>query len=289
MRPLVSTPDQILARIAACQHGVVTRSQLLDAGFDGSAIRRRVSRGMLIRRHRGVYAVGHLPPSPYARAMAAVLACGPGAALSHRSAAALYGLMRWAEPLDVTARTDHALLGIRVHRARAMSEADRTVHYAIPATTPARTLLDLATTLDPGSLNRAVNDLRISHLMTLDELRDQLARSPGRATRAFRLRDGAPTRSAFEDAFLAFTDRHGLPRPEPNVRVAGYLADMLWRPQRLIAELDGREFHVDFEADRERDAELLAAGFRTVRVTWLRLHEAELKEARRLAALLISD
>jgi hypothetical protein len=289
MRPQVSTPGQILALIASRQHGIVTHSQLLDAGFERGAIKRRVHRGVLIARHRGVYAVGHLPPSPYARAMAAVLACGPGAVLSHRSAAALYGLMRWAEPLDVTARTDHTLRGIRVHRARSLTEADRTVHYAIPATTPARTLVDLATTLDPAALTRAVNDLRISKLMSLDSLRDQLARSPGRATRAFRLRDGAPTRSAFEDAFLAFTDRHGLPRPEPNVLVAGYLADMLWRPQRLVAELDGREFHVDFEADRERDAELLAAGFRTVRVTWLRLHEAELKEARRFASLLISD
>ena len=284
-----STPDRELAEIAARQHGIVTRSQLLDAGFDRNAIAYRVSLGRLVPLHRGVFAVGHLPFSPYARAMAAVLACGPGAVLSHGSAAALYGLMRWRTPLEITAPGRRSRPGVLVHRTRTLPDTDRTVHYAIPATTPARTLVDLATTLDPASLTRAVNDLRVSHLMSLDSLRDQLARSPGRATRAFRLRDGAPTRSAFEDAFLAFAERHGLPRPEPNVRVAGYLADMLWRPQRLIAELDGREFHVDFEADRERDAELLAIGFRTVRVTWLRLHEAEHKEARRFAALLISD
>jgi very-short-patch-repair endonuclease len=285
MRREVSTPDVLLARLAATQHGYVTRSQLLNAGLNARTIDRRLSQGRLVKRHRGVYAVGHVPPSPHARAMAAVLACGPGAALSHRSAAALWGLTRWPHTLDVTAPTERRVPGVRTHRSRNLQ--DVTTHFDIPTTTPARTLLDLATTLDPASLTRAVNDARLRHLLSLEDLDDVIARSPGRATTGLaKEQTTAPTRSAFEDAFLAFVERHGLPRPEVNQRVAGYEVDMLWRPQRLVAELDGRAYHDDFERDRERDADLLAAGLRVVRVTWRRLTRAEQREAARFAALL---
>jgi hypothetical protein len=278
MSAKVSTPDVEVARIAATQHGYVTRSQLLHAGFDRNAIAHRVRTGRLVRAHRGVYAVGHVPPSPYARAMAAVLACGPGAVLSHRSAAALWGLVRWPRTHEVTAPTDHRVPGIHTHRSRRLD--DVTTHYGIPTTSPARTLLDLAKILDPASLTRAVNDARLRHLLSREDLDGALARrltsSPTKA----------PTRSVLEDAFLAFLDRHGLPRPEVNQRVAGHEVDMLWRPQRLVAELDGRAYHDDFERDRERDADLLAAGLRVVRVTWRRLTRAEQREAARFAALL---
>ena len=219
--------------------------------------------------------------------MAAVLACGPGAVLSHRSAAALWGLARWPHTLEVTAPTDRRVPGVRTHRSRNLDHV--TTHYGIPTTTPARTLLDLAQVFDPAFLTRAVNDARLRNLMSLDDLHNLIARSPGRATRA--LADDhahAPTRSAFEDAFLAFVARHDLPRPEVNQRVAGYEVDMLWRAQRLVAELDGRTYHDDFEQDRERDAELLAAGVRVVRVTWRRLTRAEHREAARFRALLES-
>jgi very-short-patch-repair endonuclease len=263
-----STPDLEVARIAANQHGYITRSQLLHAGFDRNAIAHRVRSGRLIRAHRGVYAVGHVPPSPYARAMAAVLACGPGAVLSHRSAGALWGLMRWPHTLEVTATTDHRVPGIRTHRSRRLD--DVTHHYDIPVTSPARTLHDLARVLDPAALTRAVNDARLRHLVRAHEV--------GAAS--------GPTRSVFEDAFLAFIDRHDLPRPEVNQRVAGYEVDMLWRRHNLVAELDGRAYHDDFEQDRERDADLLAAGLRVVRVTWRRLTRAEHREAARFATLL---
>jgi hypothetical protein len=285
MRREVSTPSDYVARLAATQHGCVTRSQLLNAGVSARAIDRRLAARRLIRLHRGVYAVGHVPPSPYARAMAAVLACGPGAVLSHGAAAALWGLMRWPPTLDVTAPTDRRVPGVRTHRSRNLD--DVTTHYGIPTTTPARTLLDLAPILDPASLTRAVNDARLRHLMSRTDLDELIASSPGRATSG--LPTGpieAPTRSVFEDAFLAFIDRHGLPRPEVNQRVAGYEVDMLWRRQRLVAELDGRAYHQDFERDRERDADLLAAGMRVVRVTWRRLTGAEQREAARFAALL---
>jgi Transcriptional regulator, AbiEi antitoxin/Protein of unknown function (DUF559) len=285
MSAKLNTPDVEIARISAAQHGYITRSQLVNAGFDRNAIAHRVRTGRLVRAHRGVYAVGHVPPSPHARAMAAVLACGPGAVLSHRAAGALWGLIRWPRTLEVTAPTGHRVPGIQSHRSRNLSEV--TTHYGIPTTTPARTLLDLASTLDPASLSRAVNDARLRHLMSRDALTNVIAHSPGRATTRLAPHDTEiPTRSVFEDSFLAFIDRHHLPRPGVNQRVAGYEVDMLWRPQRLAAELDGRRYHEDFERDRERDADLPAAGLRVVRVTWQRLTRAEDREAARFAALL---
>jgi very-short-patch-repair endonuclease len=201
--------------------------------------------------------------------MAAVLACGPGAALSHRSAAALWGLTRWDRPIEVTAGNARRHDGILVHRSRTLTRAALTRHYGIPVTTPARTLDDLARVLDPRSLTRAVNEARLRHLVTRDPA------------------ETGPTRSVFEDAFLAFVDRHDLPRPKVNQIVAGYEVDMLWRPQALIAELDGRAYHEDaFEEDRDRDATLTAAGLRVVRVTWQCLTRQEEREAARFRALL---
>jgi very-short-patch-repair endonuclease len=285
--PEVTTPDGVLAAIAGQQHGMITRRQLVAAGLDEHEIAYRVKTGRLIRRHRGVYAVGHVPLSPHARAMAAVLACGPGAVLSHRSAGALWGILRHDGPPDVTAAGKHDHPDIALHRSR-LAETDITTHYGIPTTTPARTLLDLADVLDPTSLTRAVHDARLRHILSLDDLTRQIV--PGRRTSVLaRLTVGAtaPTRSVFEDRFLAFVDRHRLPRPEVNAIVAGYEVDMLWRPQRLIAELDGHEFHADsFERDRDRDADLVTAGFRVVRVTWTRLSGSPQREAARFRALL---
>ena len=268
MTKFVDTGERRIAEIAARQHGLVTRPQLVRAGFADTAINHRVKSGRLHRLHRGVYAVGHRPPSPHARAMAAVLACGPDAVLSHRSAAALWDLIRWDRPIEITSRNARQHRGVLVHRSRTLTRADVTRHYAIPVTTPERTLKDLTRLIDPASLTRAVNDARLRRLVRRDE-------------------QSAPTRSVFEDAFLAFIDRHGLPRPEVNQHIIGYEVDMLWRPQRLIAELDGPAYHHHtFEADRERDATLTAAGLRVVRVTWQRLTRQEEREAARFRALL---
>jgi very-short-patch-repair endonuclease len=249
------------------QHGIATHAQLLDAGFSPDKIHRWVKAGHLITLHRGVYAVGHLPPSPHARTMAALLACGPTAVLSHRSAAKLWGLIRYDGPIEVTAKNTRRRHGIIVHRHQ-LTDADVTRHWDLPVTTAARTLTDLAHTLTPAALTRAVNDARLRHLLSVDDPR-------------------RPTRSALEDAFLTFIARHKLPPPEVNSTVAGYEVDMLWRPQRLIAELDGYETHrFQFETDREKDADLLTAGFRVVRVTWQRLADRPAKEAARFRALL---
>jgi very-short-patch-repair endonuclease len=278
--------DAAIADVAARQHGIVTRAQLVAAGLTTDVVDHRLKLGRLIAVHRGVYAVGHLPPSPQAKAMAAVLACGPNALLSHRSAAALYGLIRYHGKPDVTAPTRRRHPGINLHRSPA---AERTTHYGIPITTPARTLLDLAELLDPDSLTRAVNEAHFGNLLSTDDVETTLANSPGRRTSAL-TRELAipPTRSAFERAFLAMVDRYDLPRPEVNTIVHGYEVDMLWRPQRLIAELDGRQHELAFESDRERDAHLLAHGLSTIRITWLRLTTKPAAEAARLHTLLAS-
>ena len=284
--------DHEIARIAANQHGVITRAQLFEAGVDANAIDHRLQMGRLLLLYRGVYAVGHRPPSPHTRAIAAVFACGPGAVLSHRSAGALWGLARWPREVDVTTRSKRRRPGVRVHRSRTLEPRDITHHHGIPVTTPARTLLDLADVLDDAALTRAVNEARLQRQLSLPDLAALLVRSPGRATT--RLRPHVqhalqPTRSHFEDAFLTFTERYGLPRPEVNQQIAGFEVDMLWRADRVIAELDGWAYHdtrTRFEHDREKDAALLAAGFPVVRITWRRFTETPGREARRLRGML---
>lgn len=266
----------------------------MKAGLNRDAITYRLEVGRLHRLYRNVYAVGHVPPSPASRAMAAVLTCGEGAVLSHRSAAAMWGFgPRWRGPVEVTADERHRHRGVRMHLSRTLTARDVTTHFGIPITRPARTLVDLADALDDRALARSVNEAQVQHRVSLDVLAAQLARSPGRRgvgrLRRFVELADAPTRSDLEDAFLAFTERHGLPRPEVNETVAGYEVDVLWRAHRLIVELDSRQFHdydQPFERDRDKDAALLAAGFPVVRVTWTRMRDWPDREAERLRRLL---
>ena len=279
-----------IGRLAARQHGMVTRMQLLGLGLSAREIDYRVRTGRLWRVHHGVYCVGRPAVTRHERAMAAVLACGRGAALSHRPGGALWEMgLRWPELMEVTAPSRRRRPGIRVH-CSPLDPRDVTRQYGIPVTTPARTLLDLAEVLDTPALTRAVNEARLRRKATLTQLAELLTRSPGRATRRLRpfvQNPSGPTRSEFEDAFLAFVHRHGLPTPEMNQIVAGYEVDALFREQRLVVELDGREFHENaFEADRERDAVLLNAGFPVLRLTWRRFQDQELREATRLQAIL---
>jgi Protein of unknown function (DUF559) len=292
------SPDREVARVAAGQHGNVTQAQLRAAGLNGHAIMLRVRRGRLFRVHWSVYAVGRPPGTPLERASAAVLACGPGAALSHLGALALWGFTAvWPASFEVTAAIDRRPRGIRVHRPAGLTRADIRTQLDIPTTSPARTMLDCAPHLDPRTRTRTVSDALHTPYLTRSQLADACARFPRHpgagllAPFAGATADG-PTRSELEDRFLAFCEEHGLPRPEINTRVAGYEVDALFRAQRLIVELDGWEFHGDrrtFESDRVRDADLLAAGFRTVRMTWARLTGPPAKtdaEARRLEAIL---
>jgi very-short-patch-repair endonuclease len=265
---------------------VVTIAQLLGAGLDRDAVAYRRKVGRLHLLHRGVYAVGHRPPSPLAAAMAAVLACGPDAALSHGSAAALWRIVpRWPATTHVTTRTDRCRPGIHIHRS---PHADATTHYGIRVTTPARTLVDLADVLNPKQLTRALNEAQVQRLITANELTTLLTRYPGRRTSPLTPHTGA-TRSTLEDDFVRFLKRHRLPLPELNQTIAGHEVDAVYREQKLIIELDSRRFHTTtqaFETDRDRDADLLNAGFSTLRITDQRLKHHQAKEAQRLRDIL---
>ena len=287
--------DRRIAALANRQHGVVTARQLLDLGLGKGAIAYRAQVGRLHRLYRGVYGVGHRPVSPLAHAMAVVLACGPGTVLSHGSAATLWGISRhWLTPLEVTTQSGRRRSKLRVHRSHTLTRRDVTLQCGIPVTSPARTLLDIADRLGDIALARAVNDLRHARYLSLADLAELLARHPQtRATN--RLRhflahpDRAPTRSEFEDAFLLFAERYGLPEPQVNTRVLGHEVDALFPAHKLVVELDGWEFHSpreQFETDRDRDADLLAAEIATVRMTSERFKLTPAREAARLHAIL---
>ena len=225
--------DGRIAAVARRQHGYVTRPQLLGLGLGSRAIQERVAAGRLIRVHLGVYAVGHLPVNPLARAAAAVLACGPGAALSHSWAAVLWRMCeRFTGLPEVTVSSLRRRPGIRVHRSSTLTPADVTIQHGIRTTSPSRTLLDIAPCLTDAALMRAVNDGRLAGYLRFDALAGLLARSPGvpGAARLERLISGeTPTRSRWEDSFKRFLRRFGLPMPAMNVWVEGYEVDA-WFP-----------------------------------------------------------
>ena len=284
-----------IAQLAERQWGHVTRRQLLELGLSARAISRKIGRGELIRVHAGVYAVGHPRPEARARAAAAVLACGEGAVLSHESAAAHWGIRpRWPQRPEVSVPGDRRRPGIRIHRERPLQGPDIHRHQGIRTTSPAQTLLDIAPRLTDSQLVRAVNDARLHAGLRIVDLERLLNRCHGQTgapalRRAAGLAEDEPTRSSFEDAFLAFARRHGLPIPRVNVVVAGHRVDVLFEDEKVIVELDGRRFHdgyAAFDSDRDRDADTLAAGYVTIRITWNRLKQQPAREAARLHSIL---
>jgi hypothetical protein len=286
--------DAAIAAVAAKQWGNVTRRQLLDAGADDDAIGYRVKVGRLHRIHRGVYSVGRRALSPHERASAAVLACGPGAALGFGSAMALWGLWRhWDEPFEVVVRGDRRPPRVAVHRSTTLAWRDVRNHLGIRVTSPARTVFDIAPRLTDRQLTRTVSNALHSRWLNesaLVELVGRLSHFP-QANRIAPLLGlpGTPPRSGWEDDFPAFCEQHGLPTPVIGAVVCGFTVDALFVEEKLIVELDSWEFHKDpiaFQADRERDAETLAAGFATLRITWRRIEQAPLREAERLRMIL---
>ncbi len=288
-----------MARVAARQFGLVTRAQLREAGLRDGAIAHRVANGRLHRVHRGVFLVGHRAPHPRAHELAALLACGRGALLSRRSAAALWGLRAtFPAVVDVMtpARQARPRAGIRVHRTRMPLHAeDLGRRHGLPATSPSRTLVDLAATLTDHELARALNELQVlfpSSPKTLPDALERAGSAPGVATlRALLATTEGPqmTRSEAERRLLALIRTAGLPRPETNARLAGYEVDTLWRSARLIAEVDGFAFHgtrAAFERDRARDADLVASGYRVLRITWRQLTDQPTAVVARVAAAL---
>jgi Protein of unknown function (DUF559) len=232
--------------------------------------------------YRGVYAVGHTSLGAKARRLAAVLACGPGAVLSHRSAAAHWGLLATnAARVDVTApATRRGQRTVRLHRTRSLDARDTTTHEGIPITTVARTLLDLAATTRPERLEKAL--AQAEHLRLYDHraVTDAIARANGhRGTAALAqatAREPKWARNNLEAHFLRLARGAGLPEPLVNHALDapdyGYCeVDFFWPKQKLVVETDGWETHgtrASFERDRARDAALTAAGLRVVRFSW---------------------
>jgi hypothetical protein len=290
---LDSHVDHAIAAIADRQHGNITRAQLVRLGLSRNQIAYRIKVGRLHSVHRGVYAVGRPARTALERACAAVLACGPGAALSHLSALALWGLANWPWGVAVTTPADRRHLGIQLHRAEGLLRRDFRRQAGIRATSPARTLLDCAPLLSQRALARAVNEALRQRLVRRSDLADivqRFPRHPGvRLLRRFADMKGGPTRSGWEDDFPMFCRHFGLPEPVMAARVAGYTVDALFPEEKVIVELDGWEFHSSresFESDRERDASTLAAGHVTVRITWQRMEERARREAARLHVIL---
>jgi very-short-patch-repair endonuclease len=270
-------------RLARRQHGVITAQQLRALGFTERAIRHRVARGRLHRVHRGIYAVGSPDLTRHGVWMAAVLGCGPDALLSHSSAAALWGIRGSRSSLlevSVPARRRPRPRGIRVHRASYVAAVDLARRDRIPVTSPARTLIDLATCLPPGPLGRAVNEADKLGLIDPEALRNAVAERAGaRGAAALRAlldrRTFALTDSQLEREFLRLVRRAGLARPHTGVRLNGFKVDFFWPELGLIVETDGLRYHrtpAVQARDRRRDQVHARAGLTPVRFTHAQVH-----------------
>lgn len=269
-----------IAALAARQRGLVTRAQLLRIGLTRDAIDNWVKSSRLHGLHRGVYLLGHARPTEGAREFGAVLACGQGAVVSHRSAAGLWRLLPFSRgDVDITLAGRHCGVkpGIRVHRVATLDRHEVSRVGGIPVTTPARTILDLAAVVAPRELERALAQAESRRLVRRNELLSLLARFPGRPgiapLRSLIDPDTslALTRSQAEERLLALVRAAELPAPEVNIRIGRHEVDFLWRDHGLVVEVDGFRFHSSrpaFERDRLRDAELGGLGFRVMRTTW---------------------
>ncbi|HEU5063307.1 MAG TPA: type IV toxin-antitoxin system AbiEi family antitoxin domain-containing protein [Solirubrobacterales bacterium] len=273
------TIDLRIDEIASRQHGVITLRQLEDVGLGRRGVSKRASSGRLHRVHRGVYAVGHRGLSLHGRFMAAVLACGEGAVLSHGSAAVLWKLLK---PLDGPVHVSvlgtsgrKKRQGIHLHRCQALAEPSPSPTYPqqgggrgrrllttrrenIPVTSVGRTIEDLRRNAFPPRLLRRA--IRQAELMghRLDGI------------------ESDRTRSDLETYFLALCRHHGLSAPEVNVKLGEWEVDFLWRSRRLVVETDSWTYHrgsAAFQDDHARDLDLRAAGYTVLRFSELQLEE----------------
>jgi len=277
------------ARIAARQHGRVTWQQLVDEGVHRHAIQRWLADGRLHRVHDGVYAVGHSGRSLHGDYMAAVLACGEGAVLSHFAAAHLLRLVRGAPPwpeVTVPTTAGRSRRGIVIHRVRGLPERDTKTLHDIPITTVTRTLLDLAPKLAPPLLARACHEAWVHHDCKPAMVEACIARNPRKkgAAKLRRALGADVTLSDLESAFLALLRDHGLPLPRTNIDHRGDKVDCHWPDRGLTIELVSYRYHASrhaFEQDvaRRRRSNHIA-------YTYGDVFERGRQTARELAALL---
>jgi predicted transcriptional regulator of viral defense system len=272
-----------LETLAERQYGVVARWQMAATGVTPSMLRGALARRTFAEIHPGVYALGHRQLRTEGHWLAAVLACGPGAALSHREAAALHGLRasnRSRTDVTTKRRLRTRRSGIDVHHSTTLDAKDITTVDGIPVTTVARTLVDLADVVPKDSLAKALREAEHLRLVDVNDLYDAMDRTrhrtgPGHARlttllEEHRRRGTQLTRSELEDRFLALCERHRLPRPRTNFHVESMEVDACWPAHRLAVELDGWACHKDrqaFQRDRTKANELTRAGWRVLRFT----------------------
>ena len=276
--------DVEIAAISARQHGVVGLSQLRELGLSARAVQHRAARGRFHRIHRGVYAVGYPKLTRYGHWMAAVLACGWKAVLSHRSSAGLSALRpdnRRKSDVSVPSPSARPKEAIEVHRSVTLTADDVTTVEGIPCTTIARTLVDLGDVLDRRAVERAVEQAEVLRLFDLREVQQAIERAgprrgPGLLSSVLENLDGPTlTESELEEAFLALCREAAIPTPEVNAWMtlsdgSPIKVDFLWRRERLAVETDGHPFHrtrQSRERDARRDVLLRLAGFEPVRFT----------------------
>jgi hypothetical protein len=286
--------------LAERQHGVVARRQLLALGFNSREIEHRVARGRLHLVMRGVYAVGWPKLAPKRCWMAAVLACGEGALLSHRSAAALWGIgaeKRGAIDVSVTRRAELRRRGLRVRGRPSLTTARITTHDGIPITTPVQTLIDLSTELAPIKVERAVNEADKRDLIDPETLRTELDSYVGEPgvkalrdlldKRSFRLSD-----SDLEVFFRPIAMEAGLPPPLTKQIVNGFKVDFFFPDLGLVVETDGLRYHRTPSTqtrDARRDRAHTLAGMVPLRFTHyeIKYESARVRsELRRIVATL---
>ena len=280
--------DQAVSELSVEQHGPFGLDQLLALGLTARAVHGRTIAGRLHRIHHTVYSL--VPRELLKREglyMAAVLACGPDAVLSHHSAAVLHQLRDWgATTIHVTVpgRSRRRHKGLTVHCSTTLADADVTVENNIPCTSVARTLLDLADVVTHRQLEWSFDQAEIHEVLDLGAIEDQLARNPTRAAAkpVRKVLDEhyigrTATANENEELLLSITRGLGLPDPETNQYIAlgdggpPIKADFLWREERVVVEADSDKWHGTrqrIENDRRRDQRLTAAGWTVIRTSW---------------------
>lgn len=281
--------DAEIARLAERQHGVVARRQLLALGLGEDALQHRLSAGRLYLLHQGTYAVGHRVLTRSSRWMAAVLATGPDAVLSHWSAAALWMIRPNSKSLIevTTPHKSRSWDGIKRHH-KALPADEVTIRDGIPVTTVPRAIFDLAATEDVDTIAAMLRESEHRNLWDRLSLPDLVERYPGRrGVKRVRLalqrvteEPSGRKRSKLEERFAPFIRRHHLPMPRFNDWIPlgpkRYQVDCHWPGTGRIVELDGWETHRTrsaFQDDRERDRRLTAAGYSVTRLTWNQLRD----------------
>jgi very-short-patch-repair endonuclease len=273
--------DRAISHIAAGQRALITRAQLKQLGIGRRAIDHAIARGRLHTMHRGIYSMVPFPAlPPLATELAAILACGDTALLSHHSAAAVYGIRPFLEgDVDVTVigkETGRRRPGIRVHRTGRLDPRDARRYQQLPVVSPARALLDIAPEISGRSLEWALDQALVKRLTNKAQIKAVLTAYPHRPgtpeLNALLDPDRATTitRSPPEEQLLDRMRKAGLPAPEVNARVGNYTADFLWRPEKVILEIDGYHYHhtrAAFERDHQRDSEHQRDDYLVIRVT----------------------